>query len=272
MSGGPLEDGPLLFRSQSLFLHSQVERIVDKRKNKKGKWEYLIRWKGYGSTEDTWEPEHHLLHCEEFIDEFNGLHVSKDKRVKSGKQAGASKLLRDTRSPPVERLSHRPLEPGKSKSTSHKRKRVNSPLSRPKKGSSGKAPGAGDRATKTVSYRTTPSGLQIMPLKKTQNGLENGDTGSEKDELHFENGSRQPDLELNDQVGEPDTSDCDGTHSALVENGVGLWLFLLSGLGFGWWPAVLLLVEIQSYVAQVGLQLTKYSRMALTSLSPASIS
>lgn len=203
---------------------------MDKRKNKKGKWEYLIRWKGYGSTEDTWEPEHHLLHCEEFIDEFNGLHVSKDKRVKSGKQAGASKLLRDNRSPPVERLPHRPLEPGKSKSTSHKRKRINSPLSRPKKGSSGKAPGAGDRAAKTVSYRTTPSGLQIMPLKKTQNGLENGDAGSEKDESHFGNGSHQPDLDLNDQVGEQDASDCDGTHSALVENGVGLWLFFLSGL------------------------------------------
>ncbi|XP_010897626.1 chromodomain Y-like protein 2 [Esox lucius] len=53
----------------------EVERIVDKRRNKKGKWEYLIRWKGYGSKEDTWEPEHHLLHCEEFIDQFNSLHL-----------------------------------------------------------------------------------------------------------------------------------------------------------------------------------------------------
>ncbi|XP_057693560.1 chromodomain Y-like protein 2 isoform X1 [Corythoichthys intestinalis] len=51
----------------------EVEHIVDKRRNKKGKWEYLIRWKGYGSKEDTWEPEHHLLHCEEFIDSFNSL-------------------------------------------------------------------------------------------------------------------------------------------------------------------------------------------------------
>nr|4HAE_A Chain A, Chromodomain Y-like protein 2 [Homo sapiens] len=68
----------LYFQGASGDLY-EVERIVDKRKNKKGKWEYLIRWKGYGSTEDTWEPEHHLLHCEEFIDEFNGLHMSKDK-------------------------------------------------------------------------------------------------------------------------------------------------------------------------------------------------
>lgn len=203
---------------------------MDKRKNKKGKWEYLIRWKGYGSTEDTWEPEHHLLHCEEFIDEFNGLHVNKDKRVKSGKQSGTSKLLRDTRGPVVEKLSHRPSEPSKSKGTSHKRKRINPPLSKPKKGYSGKPPGGGDRAAKTVSYRTTPSGLQIMPLKKAQNGLENGDAGSEKEERHFGNGSHQPDLDLNDHDGERDAGDCDGASSALLENGLGWWLLFLLGL------------------------------------------
>lgn len=67
----------------------EVERIVDKRRNKKGKWEYLIRWKGYGSKEDTWEPEHHLLHCEEFIDQFNslGLHSHKAKVPKSRQES-----------------------------------------------------------------------------------------------------------------------------------------------------------------------------------------
>uniref|UniRef100_A0A8C0JPT1 Chromodomain Y-like protein 2 n=2 Tax=Canis lupus dingo TaxID=286419 RepID=A0A8C0JPT1_CANLU len=203
-----------------LLASGLVERIVDKRKNKKGKWEYLIRWKGYGSTEDTWEPEHHLLHCEEFIDEFNGLHVSKDKRIKSGKQTSASKLLRDSRGPSVEKLSHRPSESGKSKGTSHKRKRINPSLSKPKKGYSGKPPAGGDRATKTVSYRTTPSGLQIMPLKKAQNGMENGDAGSEKDERHFGNGSHQPGLDLND-VGEQDLTECGVNHGALAENGLG---------------------------------------------------
>ncbi|ELR47504.1 Chromodomain Y-like protein 2, partial [Bos mutus] len=198
----------------------QVERIVDKRKNKKGKWEYLIRWKGYGSTEDTWEPEHHLLHCEEFIDEFNGLHLAKDKRLKSGKQPGASKLLRDGRGPSVEKLPHRPSDAGKSKGTSHKRRRVNPSLSRPKKGYSAKPPASGDRAAKTVSYRTTPSGLQIMPLKKAQNGMENGDAGSEKDERPFGDGSHQPDLDLND-VGEQDLGDCDGSPAVLAENGLG---------------------------------------------------
>ncbi|XP_029354145.1 chromodomain Y-like protein 2 [Echeneis naucrates] len=66
----------------------EVERIVDKRRNKKGKWEYLIRWKGYGSKEDTWEPEHHLLHCEEFIDQFNSLRLQSHKRPKAPKNRG----------------------------------------------------------------------------------------------------------------------------------------------------------------------------------------
>ncbi|MBZ3872903.1 Chromodomain Y-like protein 2 [Sciurus carolinensis] len=194
------------FRGEGVA-ETKVERIVDKRKNKKGKWEYLIRWKGYGSAEDTWEPEHHLLHCEEFIDEFNGLPAPRDKRAKAGKQPGAGKLLR--------------AEPGRSKAASHKRKRIAPALPKPKKGCAGKAPGAGgDRAAKTVSYRTTPSGLQIMPLKKAQNGLENGDAGSEKDERHFGNGSHQPDVDLDDPVGEQDAGDCDGTHSVLVENGL----------------------------------------------------
>lgn len=170
------------------------------------------------------------MHCEEFIDEFNGLHVSKDKRIKSGKQASTSKLLRDGRGPSVEKLSHRPSESGKSKGTSHKRKRINPALSKPKKGYSAKPPAGGDRAAKTVSYRTTPSGLQIMPLKKAQNGMENGDAGSEKDERHFGNGSHQPGLDLND-VGEQDLAECGVNHAAPAENGLGTWLvFVLCSL------------------------------------------
>ncbi|XP_025027845.1 chromodomain Y-like protein [Python bivittatus] len=57
----------------------EVERIVDKRKNKKGKTEYLVRWKGYESEDDTWEPEQHLVNCEEYIHEFNRHHNEKQK-------------------------------------------------------------------------------------------------------------------------------------------------------------------------------------------------
>jgi chromodomain protein Y len=57
----------------------QVESIVDKRKNKKGKTEYLVRWKGYDSEDDTWEPEQHLVNCEEYIHDFNRRHSEKQK-------------------------------------------------------------------------------------------------------------------------------------------------------------------------------------------------
>ncbi|KAE8597808.1 hypothetical protein XENTR_v10016607 [Xenopus tropicalis] len=57
----------------------EVEQIVDKRKNKKGKIEYLVHWKGYDSGDDTWEPEQHLVNCEEYIHEFNRRHSEKPK-------------------------------------------------------------------------------------------------------------------------------------------------------------------------------------------------
>uniref|UniRef100_A0A673FG34 Chromodomain protein, Y-like n=1 Tax=Sinocyclocheilus rhinocerous TaxID=307959 RepID=A0A673FG34_9TELE len=68
-----------------------VERIVGKRKNKKGKTEYLVRWRGYGFEGDSWEPENHLSSCVEFIHEFNRQHSEKQKDVA---------LLRSTRSSP----------------------------------------------------------------------------------------------------------------------------------------------------------------------------
>ncbi|XP_036376614.1 chromodomain Y-like protein isoform X1 [Megalops cyprinoides] len=69
----------------------EVEKIVDKRKNKKGKTEYLVRWRGYGYEDDTWEPETHLANCVEYIHEFN--------RLNSERQRDGT-LLRSTRSSP----------------------------------------------------------------------------------------------------------------------------------------------------------------------------
>ncbi|XP_062474268.1 chromodomain Y-like protein 2 [Pezoporus occidentalis] len=198
----------------------EVERIVDKRKNKKGKWEYLIRWKGYGSNEDTWEPEHHLLHCEEFIDEFNGLHVSREKRSRHGKQA--PKILRESRGSSLEKVSHRPPETGKSKGSTHKRKRINPSLQKQKRGYTAKPPSANDRAAKTVTYRTTPSGLQIMPLKKPHSGLQNGDGSHEKDSRHFGNGSQQQNADLNEHEGEQNlASVLEVSNDSPVVNGIG---------------------------------------------------
>uniref|UniRef100_A0A3Q3X867 Chromo domain-containing protein n=1 Tax=Mola mola TaxID=94237 RepID=A0A3Q3X867_MOLML len=57
----------------------RVERIVDKRKNKKGKVEYLVRWRGYGSEGDTWEPESHLSTCMVYVHDFNRQYIERQR-------------------------------------------------------------------------------------------------------------------------------------------------------------------------------------------------
>ena len=46
----------------------EVDRIIDKRVNK-GLTEYLIRWKGYSSSDDTWEPTENL-NCPEKVRDY----------------------------------------------------------------------------------------------------------------------------------------------------------------------------------------------------------
>ncbi|XP_013204517.2 chromodomain Y-like protein [Microtus ochrogaster] len=81
----------------------EVERIVDKRKNKKGKTEYLVRWKGYGSEDDTWEPEQHLVNCEEYILDFNRRH---SERQKEGSLARANRASPSNARKQISRSTH----------------------------------------------------------------------------------------------------------------------------------------------------------------------
>ncbi|XP_041454803.1 chromodomain Y-like protein 2 [Lytechinus variegatus] len=57
----------------------EVERILARRRTRKGKLEYMVRWKNFGSEEDTWEPLENLGDCMELVEEFN------QKTMKDGK-------------------------------------------------------------------------------------------------------------------------------------------------------------------------------------------
>ncbi|KAF8704322.1 hypothetical protein RHS03_06068, partial [Rhizoctonia solani] len=54
----------------------KVEQIIDS-KRQQGKWFYLIKWKGYGPEDNSWEPEELLEHSQEEICCFNKSRLKK---------------------------------------------------------------------------------------------------------------------------------------------------------------------------------------------------
>lgn len=189
---------------------------MDKRRNKKGKWEYLIRWKGYGSKEDTWEPEHHLLHCEEFIDQFNSSRLHSHKRPKVPKNHGEPFI--------PSHLSA--TDSSRARSEGRKKKRTSGPTvgvrvgtvlgigsggSGPtqKQKKVGVGPGKhalGDRLGKAMTYKApSPGGPHFgPPLRVPHNGLQNG----ERDSVMYRTAarSRLPSERVDGELGHMDAT------------------------------------------------------------------
>lgn len=62
----------------------EVERIIDVHFKRNGTREYLVRWKGFGAKDDTWEPADNLS-CPDLIEKFN-------EKLDKTKSTGAKEL------------------------------------------------------------------------------------------------------------------------------------------------------------------------------------
>uniref|UniRef100_A0AC34F2Q3 Chromo domain-containing protein n=1 Tax=Panagrolaimus sp. ES5 TaxID=591445 RepID=A0AC34F2Q3_9BILA len=59
--------------NEGLFI---VEAIVDRRRVEENRLQYLIKWKDYPSSHNTWEYAANIAHCKEIIAEFRELRLS----------------------------------------------------------------------------------------------------------------------------------------------------------------------------------------------------
>ncbi|NWT50922.1 MPP8 phase, partial [Erythrocercus mccallii] len=69
----------------------EVEKILDVKKEG-GKILYKVRWKGYTSDDDTWEPEVHLEDCKEVLLEFRKKVVDNKPKPVKKKNTGIFQL------------------------------------------------------------------------------------------------------------------------------------------------------------------------------------
>ena len=89
----------------------EVEDILDERLNKRRKRkEWLVKWKGYPSEENTWEPEQNLKNAKGALDAFNssrGRSPRGEDDVMMAESTTAPSHQNDTRPSGKSRVTHR---------------------------------------------------------------------------------------------------------------------------------------------------------------------
>lgn len=75
-----------------------VESVQAKRYNKKLKInEFLVKWVGYSTTDNTWEPEEHLVNVPEKIREFNERSNQTKRNMRKGENQTKRKEIKEKR-------------------------------------------------------------------------------------------------------------------------------------------------------------------------------